>query len=314
MEQTSAKRRRAYLCCILAMVGWGSNFIASKIAYRAISGLTLLFIRYSLALIVLWAVYRNRPRPKLTKVDRRNILLIGAFGYCGAIALQMIGTKLVAASMASIINTITPVAIMAFAVPLLKERSSARQMLGISLTVAGSVIIVGSASGGGNSLPGIVLSFTGMILWGLTSVMIRRSCGNVDGVWLTIYATLAAVITDVPLMLAELAAEGIVREAVTPVFFAALLWIGAVGTAGANLWWSQALEVLPAAVCSPFYALLPVVTSVLGILILREKLTLQFVIGCGVIMAGVLAAVWGERQRIDPAETGEQETKQNQES
>lgn len=312
MEQSVAKRRRAYLCCVLAMAGWGSNFIASKIAYRAISGLTLLFIRYSLALIVLWIVYRKTPRPRLSRVDKRNILLIGVLGYCGAIALQMVGTKLVAASMASIINTITPVVMIVFAVPLLKEKSSAPQMIGILLTVAGSVIIVGSAPGGESSALGIALSFGGMILWGLTSVVIRKSCGSVDGVWLTIYATFVAAVTDLPLMLAELAAEGIVREAVTAEFFASLLWIGVVATAGANLWWNQALEVLPAATCSLFYALLPVITSVLGILILHETLTVNFVIGCTVIVAGVLAAMLGERQRDHLPEAASQISEEDQ--
>ena len=77
----------------------------------------------------------------------------------------------------------------------------------------------------------------------------------------------------------------------------ALLWIGAVATAGANLWWNRALESLPAATCSLFYALLPVVTTVLGIAILHEQPTVQFLIGGLVIIAGVVVAILGERRR-----------------
>ena len=182
----SSKRTSAYLFCVLAMVGWGSNFVAAKIATQAVSGLTLLFFRYLIASLILLFVYRKRPRPKLTGQDKRNILLIGVFGYCGSIALQMVGVSLSASSMASIINTMTPVAIIIFAVPLLGERASVQQVIGILLTVAGSIVIVGS--GGGESRPlGIALSFIGMVLWGLPSVWIRRSCGSVDGVFLTIH-------------------------------------------------------------------------------------------------------------------------------
>lgn len=294
----TGSRLPAQLFCVLAMIGWGSNFVAAKVVCQAVSGLTLLFFRYLIATAILLAVYRKRPRPSLTRRDQRSILLIGVFGYCLAIALQMIGISLSASAMASVINTMTPVAILVFAVPLLGERASLQQVLGVLLTVAGSVLIVGS--GGGSSQPlGIACSFVGMILWGLTSVWIRRSCGNVDGVWITIYGMLVGLAADVPLMLADLAVNGIVWEQITVGFWAALLWSGAVATAGANLWWSRGLEALPAADCSLFYALMPVVSTVLGILILHEQPTVKFLLGGLVIVAGVVAAVLGERSRPD---------------
>ena len=301
--QTS-KRTSAYLFCVLAMVGWGSNFVAAKIVTQAVSGLTLLFFRYLIASLILLFVYRKRPRPQLTGQDKRNILLIGVFGYCGSIALQMVGVSMSASSMASIINTMTPVAIIIFAVPLLGERASAKQILGILLTVAGSIVIVGS--GGGESQPlGIALSFTGMILWGLTSVWIRRSCGNVDGVFLTIYGTLVGLAADVPLMAADIAIHGIAWDRIDGGFWLAILWSGAVATAGANLWWNRGLESLPAATCSLFYALLPVVSTVLGILILHERPTLQFLLGGLVIVVGVVIAILGERRRAESAKPTE---------
>ena len=300
--QTS-KRTSAYLFCVLAMAGWGSNFVAAKIATQAVSGLTLLFFRYLIASLILLFVYRKRPRPRLTGQDKRNILLIGVFGYCGAIALQMVGVSLSASSMASIINTMTPVAIIVFAVPLLGERASLQQVIGILLTVAGSIVIVGS--GGGESRPlGIALSFVGMVLWGLTSVWIRRSCGNVDGVFLTIYGTLVGLAADIPLMAADIAIHGVAWDKIDGGFWLAILWSGAVATAGANLWWNRGLEALPAATCSLFYALLPVVSTVLGILVLREQPTLQFLLGGLIIVAGVVVSILGERRQPE-AESAE---------
>ena len=299
----SSKRTSAYLFCVLAMVGWGSNFVAAKIATQAVSGLTLLFFRYLIASLILLFVYRKRPRPKLTGQDKRNILLIGVFGYCGSIALQMVGVSLSASSMASIINTMTPVAII-FAVPLLGERASVQQVIGILLTVAGSIVIVGS--GGGESRPlGIALSFIGMVLWGLTSVWIRRSCGSVDGVFLTIYGTLVGLAADVPLMAADIAINGVQWDRIDGGFWLAILWSGAVATAGANRWWNRGPESLPAATCSLFYALLPVVSTVLGILILHERPTLQFLLGGLVIVAGVVIAILGERRRAESAKPTE---------
>lgn len=278
--------------------------MAAKIATQAVSGLTLLFFRYLIASLILLFVYRKRPRPRLTGQDKRNILLIGVFGYCGSIALQMVGISLSASSMASIINTMTPVAIVVFAVPLLGERATVRQILGILLTVAGSIVIVGSGSGEIRPL-GIALSFVGMVLWGFTSVWIRRSRDNVDGVFLTIYGTLVGLAADIPLMAADIAIHGVAWDKIDGGFWLAILWSGAVATAGANLWWNQGLEFLPAATCSLFYALLPVVSTVLGILVLREQPTLQFLLGGLIIVAGVVVSILGERRQ---PEAGSAET------
>ena len=292
----SSKKGLAYFFCALAMFGWGSNFVAAKIVTAAVSGITLVFFRYLIASIILLIVYKNRPRPVLDKNDKLNILLIGIFGYCGSIVLQMVGVSMVTSSMGSIINTITPVSIIIFAVPLLGEKATVGQVVGILLTVVGSIVIVGS--GGGESRPlGIALNFIGMIFWGLTSVWIRRSCGNVDGVFLTIYGTIVGMLACVPLMGVDIAMHGIAWDKMGASFLTALLWSGAVATAGANLWWNKGLEKLPAASCSLFYAMLPVVSTVLGIIILHEQPTLKFLLGCLIIIAGVVIAILGERSR-----------------
>lgn len=296
MKENGGHGTAAYLYAMLAIFGWGSMFIAAKLAFTAISGLTLLFCRYVIALCVLGGVYRGLPRPQLTKKDKKNILFIGVFGYCFSIALQLIGTDMVAASMASIINTMTPVAIILFAVLLLREKSTVGQVMGILITVVGSVLIVGGA-GEGNSLLGILLNFAGMIFWGLSSVMIRKSCAALDGVWVTVYGMFVAMLTAIPFMAVEILREGTALSAITPTAALAILWVGIVPTAVANLFWNKALENLPAATCSLFYAFLPIVTAVLGVLILGESLTRDFVLGSAVIVLGMVIAVLGEKKQ-----------------
>ena len=77
---TGKEKNRAYLYCVLAMFGWGSMFVACKFAYEAISGMTLLFLRYLVAAAILLVIYRRRERPSLSGRDNRNIVLIGILG------------------------------------------------------------------------------------------------------------------------------------------------------------------------------------------------------------------------------------------
>nr|WP_279282405.1 EamA family transporter [Clostridium sp. MD294] len=280
--------------CVIAMIGWGSMFIAAKLAFTALSGFMLIFFRYLIASILLTIFYRKIPCPKLTKEDKKNILFIGVLGYFLSNGLQLIGTKFIAASIAAIINAITPVIIILFAVIILKEKSSIQQFIGILITVIGSIVIIGNVEGV-SSILGVIISFTGMILWGLSSVMIRKCCTNIEGIWVTIYGMFIAMVADTPFMIYEIIKNGIPQF--TPVVLFAVLWLGVVPTAISNLFWSKALENLSAANCSLFYALLPVVTTILGIIILKENITINFIIGGTIIIAGMIVAVLGENKK-----------------
>lgn len=288
-------RKGAYIYCVLAMFGWGSMFVACKFAYEAISGMTLLFFRYLVASSILLLIYRKRERPVLSGRDKRNIVLIGVLGYFLSIALQLVGTYYVDASLASIINTMTPVAMIVFAIWILGERSGVMQLTGIGLTIVGAVIIVAGGDGG-SRIAGIVLSIAGMVLWGLTSVLIRKVCSGLNPVWLTIYAMMVAMAVDIPFAIVEIYTSGVNMAALGPAAVMGILWVGVIPTAVSNLLWSRALEKLPAATCSLFYAIMPITTGLLGVVLLSESMTVRFAAGSIVVIVGVIVAILGEKK------------------
>lgn len=286
-------RKQGYLYALIAAIGWGTNFIACKLALEVLPPVTLLFFRFSIGVLILYGIYRNRPRPKIRKEDRKYIIGIGAFGYFLTIAVQQIATDMIDASVSSLIHTMTPVGIVFFAVFLLKERTNRRQNIGIGLSLAGAIIIIGGA-GGNNSLGGILLAFVGMLMWALTSVVIRKTCQNYDAIWLTIYTTAIASVCNIPAALAEIQIRGIQMENFSWLAVIGILWLGSICTAGANLWWNQALERVPASACSLFYPVMPFTTAALGIVLLGEKITMNFLIGAGLIVVGMIYTILGE--------------------
>ncbi len=279
--------KKGYLYAVLAMLGWGTGFVAQKVLLRTFTPGTMLCLRYFLASLILWVIYRNVPRPKIRKEDYKYVLLIGVLGYFGSIFLQMMGTDNLNASMSSLINTMTPVGILFLAIPVLGERATMRKTLAILLTVVGAAVIVGRI-GAGNSMKGIILATTGMLLWALTSVIIRKTCEGYDGIWLTIYTQLIAAVCAVPLPVMQLMGENAGRAPFGLTHLAALLYFSGICTAGANLWWTKALEINDANTCGMFYALLPITTAVFGVLLLHEQLTVNFFIGGIIIIAGML--------------------------
>lgn len=283
----------SYLYPAFAVMAWGTMFIALKFSLEVVSSLTLLLIRYAICLIILLIVYRNRKRPTIQKKDYKVIVFIGVFGYFVSTSIQMISAAMIDASMASLINTMTPVGILVFAIFMLKEKTNKRQNIGIAVTVTGAMVIIGSA-GGSNGLAGILLGFLGMLVWALASVVIRKTCQEYDAVWITIYTTAIALVSSIPFVAIEISKVGVHLDALNPVNIFAMIWIGAVSTGAANLWWTKALERLPATTCSLFYPFLTLTTSTLGIFLLGEKLTGNFLIGSVLIICGMLYAILGE--------------------
>ena len=291
-----SERSKGFLYIILAQIGWGTVFIACKLCQDAFHNFTLVFIRYFVATILLLILYRKAPKPVIKKKDWKFIAIVGVGGYFLSIVLQMVGVSFIDASLAFIIHALNPVMILVFAMLLLRERCSVPMIVGICIAVAGAVVIIGGA-GSGSTLLGIIISAVSMMMWALTSVVIRKTCANIDAIWLTIIATIIAMVCDIPFMIGEIAIVGINPAACTPVAIIAALWIGVVCSAGSNLWWSKGLQLLPASTCSMSYPIMPLTTAVIGVIFLHEPLSLNLVIGGLLILAGLMLAVMAENRK-----------------
>lgn len=114
--------------------------------------------------------------------------------------------------------------------------------------------------------------------------------------WLTIYAMMVAMAVDIPFAIVEIYTSGVNMAALEPAAVMGILWVGVIPTAVSNLLWSRALEKLPAATCSLFYAIMPITTGLLGVVLLAESMTVRFAAGSAVVIAGVIVAILGERK------------------
>jgi drug/metabolite transporter (DMT)-like permease len=80
-------------------------------------------------------------------------------------------------------------------------------------------------------------------------------------------------------------------SAITPMFVFSFLFIVVVSTGLSFLLWNKALGLVSASTCSMFYPVQPLVSALLGILLLGEKISVTFVLGGGLIIFGVLFSV-----------------------
>lgn len=280
------KRNAGYLYLLITFFCWGSIYVVSKYALAVMGPVTVSFCRYLVSVVCLYGILKWKGRhKKIAKEHWPYLLILGGLGYFAAIILQLGGTALLSGSLASLINSLNPVMISILAAVFLKEKITWKNVLSIVVSLIGVYIILGNGSMQINPL-GILLSAGSVVLWSAASVSIRKISGYYDPVQIALYGMCIALLFNIPAAVLE--NIFMTQSHPTAVALLACLFVAVFGTAVAHTCWNKSLQLLSASTCSMFYPLQPLVSAVLGVLLLHEVITWQFVVGAVLICSGIV--------------------------
>ena len=270
---------------------WGGMYVVSKVVLEVIPPVSLVWLRYVLAVAALFAM-GQRQRVSW-RVPRQQWLLIGAIGLVGyvvSIWAQFLGTALSTAQMGSVITAATPAFMAVFAHFLLRERITRLKMVSVLLATAGVWLIVGWSPGGAHRELGGAILFLAAVTWALMSVLIKKVPPASSLIVVTTYALLVALMALSPVAVMQL--THIPVRAFAPVkIWGGLLYLGFVSTAIAFFLWNQGLRILDASTGGVYFFFQPVAGSLLGWLLLGEKISPAFWGGAVLIAAGVVLVI-----------------------
>lgn len=281
------QKRLGYVCLVITFMIWGSIYVVAKYALAVVPPITVLLGRYSLSVLLLFVILKKKGMKRIERQDWKYFIIIGGVGYFVSIACQLVGTSLLDASLASLINALNPVFIPLIAAVVLKERVSPRRIAGIAVSVAGVYAILGGGGGEAN-VPGLIASIFSVTFWSVSSVMVRKVAGKYDPIQIAFTGMAIALCFNIPASIWELST--------TPCQFTlpavlSLIYLAVICTALAHTLWNKSLQLLSASTCSMLYPLQPLTSAVMGVLLLHEQITTGFVIGAVVISVGILIAV-----------------------
>lgn len=280
------KRNAGYLYLLITFFCWGSIYVVSKYALAVMGPVTVSFCRYLVSVVCLYGILKWKGgHKKIAKEHWPYLLILGGLGYFAAIILQLGGTALLSGSLASLINSLNPVMISILAAVFLKEKITWKNVLSIVVSLIGVYIILGNGSMQINPL-GILLSAGAVILWSAASVSIRKISGYYDPVQIALYGMCIALLFNIPAAVLE--NVFLTQSHLTAVALLSCLFVAVFGTAVAHTCWNKSLQLLSASTCSMFYPLQPLVSAVLGVLLLHEVITWQFVVGAVLICSGIV--------------------------
>lgn len=283
---------KAFVALFSTFFMWGSVYVSAKLISGQLLPPLVACMRCTIAVAPLTLLARPHLKTKIEKQDYKYLFIVGALGYFLTINLVQLGISLTGASIASLINALTPISVTILAALILKESITPIKCLCLLLALLGTVIISSNAESD-TEIWGIVVMLISVVSWGIASVFMRRLTAKYPPILVTTYGMTISLLFHIPV--------GIITAVIQPPQFdltsiGVVLYLGFVGSGLAQFTWTKSLSILPASTCSLFYPLQPIFSAILGAIILRETFAPTFFAGLMLITLNVALITWEVRR------------------
>jgi len=280
-----------YLKLLFCVVAWGASFIATKIALRQLSPISVVWLRFLVGVIILGAaVYTRRQLSLPGWKDLGYFALLGFIGITFHQWLQSTGLVTSQATTTAWIVATTPIFIALLGWLFLKEKMGWLRTGGIGLAALGVLLVVSrgnlsSLASGYFGSPGDILIMIGAPNWAVFSVLSRYGLKRYPAAPMMFYVMAVGWLFSSVLFFAG---PGL-REFHQLTFngWLGVGFLGVVCSGFAYIFYYDALQVIPASQAGVFLYLEPLVTLVVAASLLGEPLLLASLLGGFIILLGV---------------------------
>jgi drug/metabolite transporter (DMT)-like permease len=272
---------------LAAMFLWGSSFIALKLAFRTYHPMVVIFGRMAVATLCFAFLAGRFRKQRYQSGDWFGLLLLCLFEPCLYFVFEAWALTNTTAGQAGMITALMPLLVAISARVILNEPLSRRTLTGFLLAVGGAVWLSASARAEAhapNPVLGNFLEFLAMISGAGYTIMARRLTPRYSPLFLTALQSGVGAVFFFPLMFIP---RNHLPQAFEPNGFLAILYLGVFVTLGAYGLFNYGVSRLPAGQAASFVNLIPVITVILGWLLLGETFTAGQIAGSVLVFAGV---------------------------
>ena len=279
-----------YLMLSLAGMTWAGNHIAARAGADHVPPLSMASIRWLIGAAILLPFVYNQFRSDWPLIRKHwkimALLCVGGGAFFSG--LQYTALQYTTAMNASIVNSFAPIVIAMAGAIIYREHLTPKQMLGISISLVGVVLIL-SRGDVGTLLNlsfniGDVFLIINMAVWGIYSAVLR-SRPKIHPLTFTFALALTAGVVLFPGFLLE-HASGKTFQATWLTFYV-MAYVSIFPSLLGYVWWNRGIEAVGPARGGIFLHLVPVYGVILAILLLGEHLQLFHMTGFLLIIAGV---------------------------
>jgi len=295
-----SKDKSAYIFLILATLFWSGNFIVGKAASLfEIPPFTLNFYRWTFAWIIL-APFTLHEIIRKKNYILENIGLIVVLGITSITIFNSIVyyslnfTQVISGVL--MISTI-PVMIIIFCWLFRIEKTNTYQILGVIFSLSGVVVIITKADLGIllnlNFNKGDLWMVVAMFSWAMYSALLRKKKIQLSQLSLLQTIISAGLIFLLPAYLIEMALG--YRANIHLPFVMTLTYVVLFPGLASFIFWIKGISIIGSNRSGIFLHLMPIFSTILAILIFKEKFMIYHLIGSILIILGIILSTKGRQ-------------------
>jgi drug/metabolite transporter (DMT)-like permease len=292
------EKRRAlgFGACALASSLWGCGFFFGKIALAEMSFAHMVLYRFLFAMVVLLPLLATH-RPGLNRKEWGLLLVASFLGVPLQFLIQFYALSITTVSHASLMVGTMPVILALGAAVFAHERMDCVGWAALAGSTSGAALIaLGGHAKGGATLTGdslVVVSLMIALFWILLN---KQLMGRHSHIVVTAYGLAlgtAMLMIWVPVRYGLPPVHGVSVKA-----WLALAGSGVLCTATTTLLWNWGMTQVPASQAGVLLNMEPLIGSLLGVLVLGERLGPSAWVGGGLILASAITLTTRSKTRV----------------
>jgi drug/metabolite transporter (DMT)-like permease len=284
---TTSKTVR-YLLILLAIIFWGTSFVATKTVLQEINPVTIIILRLVFASVLLTIIALSTKKKFSINLKSHGWIFILALVAVFHLWIQVTGLQYTTASNTGWIIGTAPIfmAILGFA--FYKERITPLQLAGILVALAGLLLLIGKGDITNIGLienKGDLLVLGSAFTWGVYSMVNKKISLSYSPLMTILYLFLMMAVIIIPFNLNSETINSIINLSLISWMW--ILFLGIFCSGVAYVIWAQALRDMESAKVGAFLYFEPLVTVVAAWFFLNEEITLLMIFSGLLITAGV---------------------------
>ena len=291
MDPAGKKTWLPYALLTLTVLFWSGNFVLGRGVRSLIPPVSLNFWRWAGALLILLPFGWPRVRRQQALLRRHwrwlalmsipSITIFNAFIYTALQTTTTTNTVLV--------NAMVPIFIALTAWMVFGDRMTARQIIGVLVSLSGLIFIITRGDVGVlRSLAfsrGDLWTLGAGICWAFYSVLLRQRPAQMDPLAFLTVLVVFGLLFMVPFYLWELVVKGGFR--LSPASLASIAYVCMFPSVLAYIFWNRGVLLVGANRAGIFFHLMPVFSILLAWAFLGERLHMFHLSGMALIFAGI---------------------------
>ncbi|PXV86313.1 drug/metabolite transporter (DMT)-like permease [Lachnotalea glycerini] len=277
-----------HITSFLTIFIWGTTFISTKVLLQDFTPVEILMIRFLMGYIALWLVFPHH----LKVINPKQNIYFAAAGLCGITLYYLfenIALTYTLASNVGIIVSISPFVTAIFSCIFLKDkRPGIRFIIGFLIAMTGICLISLNGSKSFAISPiGNILAILASIIWAAYSTLVKKiSTFGYHIIQTTRLTFFYGILFMLPCCFV-LDFNLHVSQFMSITNFFNLLFLGLGASAICFVTWSFSVKTLGVVKTSVYIYMIPVISVIASVLILREPVTLVSVFGISLILLGL---------------------------